>query len=219
MLNRTRSFDGKHMATAALPQRAPLKPRYTLYFILFYSHQHASHMTCCDVLIWCFPARLTSTGRRWDRPHWLWLHSPIAYISRRLTGSGGGCNLKTKPILCTPCQGWETSADTTTKMCPSFSPEKGSFHFINSRLKRNYLPIDPNRHHKGNRTKKQLLLSVLKFFFYFLCCFFFILYTLDESIKWSKRIALGKWRLIFKNVSDKGVEKLQLRPFTLESSC
>lgn len=86
-----------------------------------------------------------------------------------------GCNLKTKAILRAPRQGWEMSADTTTKMCPSFSPEKGSFHFINSRLKRNYLPIDPNRQHKGNRTKKRLLLSALKFFFYVVAFLFSVL--------------------------------------------
>lgn len=146
-------------------ERAVVKAQiFSLAHTLLFTSAHVPHD-----LLWCFNVMfssvLTFTGRRWDRPHWLWLHSQIAYISRRLTGSEGGCNLKTKPILCAPCQGWEMSADNTTKMCPSFSPEKGSFHFINSRLKRNYLPIDPNRQHKGDRTKKQFLLSALNFFY------------------------------------------------------
>lgn len=66
-------------------------------------------------------------------------------------------------ILRAPRQGWEMSADSATK-APSFPfrREKRSFRFINSRLKRNYLPTDPNHQHKENRTKSSFFFQSLK---------------------------------------------------------
>lgn len=142
MFNRAGSFDGEHMLIAvsgALQQHRNVKQlewRYIFFFFFFFLHsnQRISHMTCCDVFIWCFPACLSFTGRQMqqcggDRPHWLWLHSQIPHISHRLTSSGGGCNLKTKPILCVPCQGWEMSADSSTKDLPFLFTRKEKFSF------------------------------------------------------------------------------------------
>lgn len=55
------------------------------------------------------------------------------------------------------------SADSATKD-PSvpFWREERSFRFINSRLKRNYLPTDPNQQHKENRTKSSFFFQSLK---------------------------------------------------------
>lgn len=80
---------------------------------------------------------------------------------------GWGGNLKTKPILCAPCQGWEMFKIAAQKICPSSSQEKRSFRFINSRLKRNYLPIDLNHQQKDTRTKSSFFFCPLKFFFLF----------------------------------------------------
>lgn len=52
------------------------------------------------------------------------------------------------------------------KICPSFSQEKRSFRFINSRLKCNYLPIDLNHQQKDNRTKSCFFFSHYSIFFY-----------------------------------------------------
>lgn len=66
-------------------------------------------------------------------------------------------------ILGVPRQGWEMSADSATKE-PSFPfwREERSFRFINSRLKRNYLPTDPNHQHKETRTKSSFFFQSLK---------------------------------------------------------
>ena len=65
-------------------------------------------------LLWCFHLmfhrQADATVQRRQSSLTQGLHSQIAHISRGLTGSGGGCNLKTKPILPVPCQGWEMFA-------------------------------------------------------------------------------------------------------------
>lgn len=100
-----------------------------------------------------------------------------------------------------PClvKGGRCLRDSGTKRSARpLSQEKRSFRFINSRLKRNYLPTDLNHQQKDNRTKSGFLLRSLKFFVLMLLFFFLS----PRRFRWVNRIMQRnhggwKWSLIF----------------------
>lgn len=71
----------------------------------------------------------------------------------------GLATLKQNQFSVCPVKGGRCLQIAVQKICPSFPQEKRSFHFINSRLKRNYLPTDLNHQQKDNRTKSSFFFS------------------------------------------------------------
>lgn len=132
-------------------------------------------MTGCDVLVWCPTARLTLTDRHMqqcsgeaDLVGSGFIHGSLTWATDWQAGKGEGAatlkqnqsslRLVKRRCLLIPAQ----------KTCPSFSQEKRSFRFINSTLKRNYLPTDLNHQQKENRTESSF------FFGHLSCCSFFL---------------------------------------------
>lgn len=171
MFNKEGSLDGEHMlacckqSVVTTLQLVQVKMKiYSICCIFSSLNHHISQMTCCDVLNCCYPACPRFTDRQMrqfsaGRPHWLWLHLRIPHISHRLTGSGGAATLKQNQFSTRLVKGGRCLQIAVQKICPSFSQEKRSFRFINSRLKRNYLPIDLNHQQKDNRTKSCFFFS------------------------------------------------------------
>lgn len=135
------------------------------FFFFFHSNQRISHMTCCDVFIWCFPACLTFTGRQTrqcsDETDIIdsgFIHRSLISATDWQAGEGAA-TLKQNQFSVCLVKGGRCLQIAVQKISPSFSQEKRSFHFINSRLKPNYLPVDLNHQDKDNRTKSSFFFS------------------------------------------------------------
>lgn len=95
-------------------------------------------------------------------------------------------------------QDWETTALKTIRESPFFYKRKNFFHFINSKLKHNYLPTDRNLQQKDNRTKRQFLLHSLKCFFS--SSFLLLLHKMSRSNK-AKEVQGWQNKSLFYSVS------------------
>lgn len=128
----------------------------------FYSNQHISPVTCCDGFIWCSPACLTFTDatvrQRQDLTDSGFIHRSLISATD-WQAAEGAATLKQNQFSVCLVKGGRWLQIAAQKICPSFSQEKRSFRFINSRLKRNYLPIDLNHQQKDNRTKTSFFFS------------------------------------------------------------